>query len=390
MITAIYRGGTYAPGGSLDASIIAMNLSRGDIPEGQSFNMEARLSLDGAWDQSDVLVYTGTVANGVDPYELLRNTWTLQIPGDTPEASYRLLVKLDVDEEIAEQNEANNLWVSPLANIKVAISSAPSLPPPDLRLLAVLYRPGTYEPDSFVDATGLLMNLSRGPVPAGTAFTVEARLSLDKVWDNDDISVFAGVVDTGMRPFELRRDAVEIYLPDQTPDGAYHLLVKADALNEISEANETNNLWVSPVANFKIGTVPLTPGLRPDLNIAGAVYLPGSYDAGEDLTVLGTLANLGRGGVPEWEVFDITARLSLNKQLGDADDVVVFMDSIDGIGPLERGSEWVDMWIPDDTPAGYYYLAVQADPDNVIQESNETNNVWWSPTANIRVLNSIL
>jgi hypothetical protein len=121
----------------------------------------------------------------------------------------------------------------------------------------------------------------------------------------------------------------------------------------------------------------------PDLLISSISYTPGTYAPGSVLMVTGTESNYSTVDVNN---FYLQARLSKDTTWGNSDDVVVwdFMETqwLDG---GEDSTSTYGVVIPSGTPAGIYYLAVRIDTTNVINESNESNNTWWSATANIVV-----
>ena len=86
-----------------------------------------------------------------------------------------------------------------------------------------------------------------GTITATGSYNVNTYISTDDIFSSDD--VLAGEVPTGDTPVGTIADVpAAITVPD-LPDGNYFLIVVADALNQITESNEDNNI-IS--ANFDI------------------------------------------------------------------------------------------------------------------------------------------
>ena len=158
-----------------------------------------------------------------------------------PTGDYYIIAKVDDGEIYNETNENNNTTA-----IAVSITgvNAPDLMLMDLNLQNPLVQAGqvlNYDFD--------ISNIGDEAVPGN--FNVKAWISTDGIISNDDIQ--DGIVPTGNYGAGLTVADVQgsSTIPANLPDGLYFLLLKVDADEEVTEANEGNNLIT---ALFTIGT----------------------------------------------------------------------------------------------------------------------------------------
>ncbi|MFP4055039.1 MAG: choice-of-anchor Q domain-containing protein, partial [Phycisphaerae bacterium] len=131
---------------------------------------------------------------------------------------------------------------------------------------------------------------------------------------------------------------------------------------------------------------------EPDLFFDVLNWTPGPYYPGDEMNFEVRGGNQGDGialatdGAGNLEPITMEVRLSTDTTWGNEDDVLVY---------APRGGYWMpgDVFenpaaalpVPEETPPGAYYAAVRIDAGEAIAENNETNNTWWSPTADFVV-----
>ncbi|MGE4490024.1 MAG: choice-of-anchor D domain-containing protein, partial [Kiritimatiellales bacterium] len=123
----------------------------------------------------------------------------------------------------------------------------------------------------------------------------------------------------------------------------------------------------------------------PDLIITNVSYTAGTYQAGDVFTVTASEMNRSED-VDVTETFTNQAVLSTSKIWGDVSNILVY-EGIENEG-MDAGEEYSvtnSIPVPASIPAGSYYLGIMADVNDDVEESIETNNVWWSDSADIVV-----
>ncbi len=130
-----------------------------------------------------------------------------------------------------------------------ALPEGADLVPLLLKTKAVRWMPGGgNKPYS---TSGSIIN--QGSAAAGP-FAVEMRLSRDRSWDNDDLSVFSGEFDGLAAGRKMTVKAAWADLPGlgEADAGDYYILFRVDSLDSVIEAVENNNFFASPLASFTL------------------------------------------------------------------------------------------------------------------------------------------
>jgi subtilase family serine protease len=268
---------------------------------------------------------------------------TVTVPVATAVGTYYILARADAGLNVAESVENNNVRAS--AAVRVGA---------DLTVTA-LTAPASAGPGDSITVNETTTNAGGGDAPvSSTAFYLSVNTALD-------------AADTllGSRPVpELEAlaasaAAVPLTVPPGTAVGNYYVIAKADWSGQVNETSETNNTRVS--AALKVG---------PDLTVLTLVG-PAAGGAGEPLTVTETVKNLGGGatGVTQSAFF-----LSANGVL-DAADVELGRRPLPALLAGATDVLAVPLTLPPGTAPGNYYIISSVDPDLVVAEVLETNNV---------------
>lgn len=126
----------------------------------------------------------------------------------------------------------------------------------------------------------------------------------------------------------------------------------------------------------------------PDLVVTPAAYVPGTYTLGDPISMNGLVLNQGMDSVRN-DAFAFEIRLSIDTQWGNADDVVIGRQWLQGPLPIGNGFETaVTGILPRTATEGAYHVGAKADVSNAIDETKEGNNVWWSESADV-ILSSV-
>ncbi len=128
----------------------------------------------------------------------------------------------------------------------------------------------------------------------------------------------------------------------------------------------------------------------PDLVVTDADYTPGAYAVGLDAIALGArVSNLGEVAIPTYQPIRFEGRLSTDTVWGNDDDVIVYqathtLPSL-GVGEDSPGYFQVLYSTFGGADPGMYYLAVKANSDAQVAETDLDNNVWWSAQADVEL-----
>jgi Ca2+-binding RTX toxin-like protein len=135
-------------------------------------------------------------------------------------------------------------------------------------------------------------------------------------------------------------------------------------------------------------------------------YVGRTFRAGQEITGAFTLTTHSKHGLPRGEALGVSVRLSTDRVYGNGDDILLlalnhfggtqafsstnFIEDPDNDGELIEAENADDprlrLTIPATTPAGNYYVVVKADDTDQFDEDNEKNNLSFSATPNVKVL----
>ncbi len=336
-ISAMTVPATAVPGGSLTVSNTTKNLGGGTAPQSvTSFYLSLNPILDGA----DVLIGSRQVGSLVPAASEPAST-VLTIPAGTPGALYYVFAKADGPAAVAETLENNNVKFSTAITVGAdLVQSSVGVP--------ALGAEGA--PVTVLDT---VQNI--GPGPAGASVT-KFYLSTNTLLDSSDVPLGERAVPV-LAAAGTHSATTALQIPAGTAPGAYNLLVKADANDEVGEVRETNNVSSGPI---RIG---------PDLTIS-ALAVSGSTAAGATVTASDTVKNIGGGpasGSTTWFY------LSTNGSI-DASDVLLGSRAVAELAAGDIDTGQTALAIPAQTTAGNYFLIAKADGGTVVAETSESNN----------------
>ncbi|PYU98715.1 MAG: hypothetical protein DMG10_27465, partial [Acidobacteria bacterium] len=298
------------------------------------------LSLDSILDPGDTLIGSrpvGVLSSG----SYSAGSTLVTIPADATPGIRYLIVLADGGQAVAESIETNNTRTT-----SIAVG-------PDLQVSA-LSAPLSALPGSAITVTDTTKNFATVPAAASTTFVY---FSLDSILDSGDTLI-------GNRPVGVlgggssSAGSTVVTIPVDTTPGTRYLIVLADGGQTVGESIETNNTRTTSIS------IPF-----PDLQVS-ALSAPSSALSGSTITVTDTTSNLGTGLAAA-----STTRYYLSAtSTYDTTDILIGSRSIGTLlnGASSSGSATVT--IPAGTVVGRYYLIARADGEEVLAETNETNN----------------
>lgn len=124
---------------------------------------------------------------------------------------------------------------------------------PDLRISQVEWEGVSYGPNTLPLLPNVVGRLeitheNVGLQPA-SRFTIEVRWSADNIWDNNDLFLYdvtAPSLGTGVNNVRTETNST-FFLSSNIPAGAGYLLFYTDHSEEVTESDETNNLYAVPL-----------------------------------------------------------------------------------------------------------------------------------------------
>ncbi len=344
------------------------------------------LSAGGAFGDEDNLVLGSVLRSGtLGPAEgrQLPDTYTasltVDLPRSVPPGEYRVFAVADAADDVPEgDSEGNNVSMYPHFLV------VDGLPPPNLTV-ATVDIPATAVAGNELEVSWTVGNTGGSLLPADGGWRDAVYLSRDQVLDvgRDIYLGQAEIANPG--PGGICLGAGETYDMALTFDlppgiaGPYYVLVMTDIGDQIVEADETDNLGVSP--HLLEIALPEPVDLAPE-----GLQLPATALAGEPIAIDYSIRNLGAttlaagsrwtdriylSAAPEWSeeavpVAEFTHRLIDADLPGGAQRPAAIVADTPGVLP------------------GEYYVLVHTDVHRRIHETNRANNLLASD-ATVRV-----
>jgi uncharacterized delta-60 repeat protein len=302
------------------------------------------------------------------------------LPVGTAPGSYFVVALVDTTGVVDETVETDNFIVSTSPITVEGTNNNPSRP--DLVVLGTDFDVAALPAGSNISvARVFIANQGNSFAPQSQ---VQIVLSPNSTFGDADDIVVGGSIVQGVAPASRNNQPVVVNvglaLPSNLAAGTYRVFAVADAGGVISESNESNNFRQLPK--------PLTiaaAGALPDLSVSAInataqTLAPGDLFFGE-----GTLINLGAvtAGLTNFRVL-----LSTTPDLSGVTATLLDADT-EQLNPGEPDSGSEFFRVPDNTLAGSYFVILQIDPDNLIAESNESNNFLATGTALITVTDPV-
>lgn len=203
-----------------------------------------------------------------------------------------------------------------------------------------------------------------GNVTASSSY-ISYFLSEDVEFDSRDIFLgrtFISTITSG----STQSCSYSATLPQETHSGSYYIWILADSTNRVKESNEGNNAIRSAVFSV-IGD------LKPDL-VPVSLHGPAQASPGESISVKIGIDN--KGQVPS-QVTTVAFYVSSDRTLGSG-DIYLGSARLPGIDSGATLTLSYDATIPASVASGTYYLGTCIDYSNVVEESNENNNNFFS------------
>lgn len=336
-VTALTAPPGGAAGGTLQVTDTTNNQGAGAAAASiTSFYLSKNTILDAG----DTFVGSRPVP-ALNPSTASTATSILTVPASVEPGTYTLFAKADDGAAVTEGNEANNTRIAFLQIGPDLIVSALSAPA----------SAGAGVPFSVTENT---MNQGRAAAPETvTRFFLSTNVSFEPsdtpLQSRAVPALAAGTVSTA---------TTTVTLPAATPDGTYYLIARADGLDTLPEASETNNTRSFLI---RVGADLTVTSLTP----------PARAAAGTTIGITDITQNIGGGAAPA----SVTAfYLSANTVLDAGDTRLAPTRAVDPLAGGVSSTKTTTVRLPN-VAAGTWYIFANADDERTVQETQEQNNV---------------
>lgn len=337
-------------GGSLTAICYVRNI--GDQTTNTSSTLGYYLSTNSTFGSSDILLATDHVnvlSAGAQSFEYA----ALTIPNNISPGKYFILFVADHSNFVTETNESNNVAFE---SITVTCASGPDLIVSDHQINA-----------SNVLCGGSIVALAEvenvGNATTNSWSRLGYYLSTNTTWGASDIPLTNDPVGN-LSPGGTSFENATLTIPNNTSPGTYYILFVADMNNQVNETNENNNVAFDMITVSCGGS---------DLVISSRSTNINTLACGGSLTAYATVKNVGT--VATNSSSTLGYYLSTNKTWESNVDLPVGTDFVGVLSPGGTSFESASITLPNNTAPGTYYLLFVADRNDVVNESNENNNV---------------
>ena len=294
-------------------------------------------------------------------------TVPIDLPTDMPAGQYRVIALLDAGDELAEDDETNNLVLS---DSFIAIAA----PFVDLigTIGALALPPQVIAGDDFQGVMPVTVR-NDGNVQVQANIQVQIVASPDGDPDNPAGVLLATLAGQSINlvPGATKSLSASFAMPADMAEGDYHIVAVIDAADVVVESDEANNA-VATGATVHVGNsfVDLTAEL-------GTIGLPPAVIAGDPVSVTVPVFVHNLSNIQIAAQIDIAIVASPDGDPANPGNIVL-ADLVNRPIDLAAGSVremFAQVTLPPDMPEGQYQVLAIVDADDAVAEDVEDNNV---------------
>ncbi|EHR68926.1 CARDB domain-containing protein,subtilase family protease [Burkholderiales bacterium JOSHI_001] len=311
------------------------------------------VSRDGIVSPDDVVLANAPVPS-IGPASQVVVPVTVTLPSSLGEGIFFLAAVVDPANQVSESNESNN---AASGNVMVVNRAAVDLLP------GAVSGPATGTVGTAITVSATVQNQgSAASVPTTLSF----YLSSDATITTGDLLLGTASINA-LAAGGSQAASGAVTLPAGLAAGSYTIGAIADSAGVQVESDEVNNA--------RAGNTITVAASKVDL-VFTAVGNPPAAKNGAAISLTATLKNQGTAAAP---ASTVRWYLSSDATITTADRVLASLNTTALAAAASRNLT-VSAGIPLDVPAGTYYIGAIADPDNLVGESNDANNVRASTT----------
>ncbi len=349
----VAAGGNFAGG---------LEVTNNSIAPAGRFSIAWYLSQYSTISQSDILLGI-TYVESIEQNSKRKILDSLTVPTTLVSGKkYYLRVELDAGNEIYEgTGENNNTIITDLNDTQVTIINQQG----DLTV-SKNTTPSSAKLGEIITLSSTVNYSGNGSC---SNFTISYFLSKDKVIDPfKDINLGNYYVSNSLKNEGIINSFISAEIPTYIEITDYYAGAYVDSLYDCPETNETNN---SIPANYiKISA--------PTIDITGDyINVPTFASAGKYINISTTFRNTQISSSGD---FNVNYYLSDNKII-TSEDILLGQEIIKSISGKNTSIINTKLQIPATIKPNFYYIGVTIDPDNIISEIDENNNIIVSTTT---------
>jgi len=293
------------------------------------------------------------IVESLDSGQVSNQEDTLVIPSGTEGGMWFIIFFADAGFEVTESNENNNEDYF-VINVQISI--------PDLVVQNQEVDTIIVEPGSFIEATCDIFNQGDGNASSSN---LKYFLSDNNSYEGEDIHLGTDAVDS-LEAGQSSAQVQELFIPGSTTPGDWFILFFADADDQVVESDENNNI---AYVQIEVQTH------EPDLMVQNQAIDPVITEPDSSIEATSNIYNQGNGNAGS---SNLNYYLSADNTYEDS-DLQLGTDTVGSLGPGEFSSLSQTLIIPSNTELGIWYILFYADADNLVTESDETNNIAYVP-----------
>lgn len=326
------------PGASASGSVTVRNVG---LDEATNVRVNLHLSLDDAFDAADPQVGSFTVPSVPGGNTPVTVTASIGVPAAQAPGDYRIIARVDANNQYPEANETDNTVVSTF-RFATAYEVAPT----------AVSAPAGGNPGDMVTFN---LTVGNAGVPYVGPLDVEIFGSADAIFDMLDRVVISTTVNldgSGSQTFQLSGT-----LPPLVP-GTYSAIARIDPGNDIVELSDSNNV-VTSASTFPSG---------PDFTV-GTITIPTQAAPGSMFNVTTQIRSVAVAytGPVSYRLY-----VSANNTLEPTDLLLgTFNASFAGEASISPTQQ---VTLPAQLVPGSYFVIAVIDPLSAVLELNENNN----------------
>jgi hypothetical protein len=280
----------------------------------------------------------------------------INIPQEIQTGNYYFIAVIDPENKIDEDNETNNILTKPIR----IIYETPSLTVGNVYIL---------DPDHFFEILNLPGAKPGKPIKVSFSvhnslnesveFITKIYLSKNSTYESTDIEL-ASLSDLAVGANSTLGLIKSLTIPADTENGGWFLLFRAYE----KWLPEENTLIPVTFKNFEVFS-------NPDYDIAWTQEYLLPLHSGEEFSTDISISNKSNSAAPATE---IKYYLSADANY-DASDIELSSSTVPEL-TLEEPNQLIShtVLIPEGIVPGTWYILFHADPDNLVEEDDETNN----------------
>lgn len=370
VVTAVGGGSNAAPNGPY--SFLATVHNRGKAPAGKfrvAFGFSRNQSAPAGGLRPWGRLLADHVVSGLPAGQSVEVSRTVTLPENLetgtfyPAAGADDPIEADPTLAVAELDEQNNYRVSVAP---VFVRTGEDLALPDLKAEEVAFVVKPNAAGLMLDLKGAIRNVGTTPSSGfEVAFLLEAGPTATAAPPPRELAKLYAV---GLSTFETFDATATVQLPPDVPAGFYFIRLEADPGRLVREGNDFNNS-IRSLASFTVGPPPAAD--RPNLTFT-AVGGPPVALLGQKILVSADLTNTGPISATHFAVaFNLASPADTTGELRP-----FFLGEVPvrGLGSHAGTNVTTELFVPGFMAPGKYKVLAFADPQKVVEESNEEDN----------------